>query len=302
MRSAITFLLAFACLLPGAGSGFSFAEEASPPSSLTLRLATFNAWLIPLISEDRERRMAKLPAAVLPLELDILCLQEVWLPADQRKVAASLRKRFPHAVRGKGGLMILSRYPVVSQRFVKFPLHKGLSLGERLAGKGYLDIVVETSCGRLRIITTHLALAFGPDNPRSKQLRLLLDHLGPLRDLPLVLPADLNTWPVEKGRLTRDYQALLAPGLVDANPPVRGHDRVWQPGKPTRLGWPRPEKNDKGWYPDHILFRPGRTGSLVLKRFAMALDTKETAISDHNLLYADLTLTPAPRPSDGETK
>ncbi len=290
MRSAITFLLAFALLAgPAAGD-----EKAPPRKPLALRVASFNAWLIPLVSQDMNARRDKLAGCVRPLALDVLCLQEIWTPQDQRRIATALKPQLPHAVPGKGGLMMVSRYPVVSSRFIKFPLYEGLNFSERIAGKGLLEAVVETPAGRMRVITSHLALAFGPDNPRTKQLHFFLRHLADLRDRPLVVPADLNTWPVEKGRLTADYQALLEPGLIDANPPVLGHDRVWRPGKPTRLGWPRPDKKITGWFPDHILFRSGASGTLTLRKFAMALDTKETAISDHNLLYADFVLTPAP--------
>lgn len=294
MRSATTFLLAFVgAALLHAPLRAEDAPATPVPKSIDLRVATFNVWLIPLFSEDRRRRMERLPAALRALELDVLCLQEAWLSTDQEKIAAALRTTFPHAVRAQGGLMLLSRFPVLASRFIPFPRYKGLSVPEMLANKGLLDAVLQTPGGNLRVVTAHLALTFGPDNPRSKQLQFLIRHVKDKRDLPLVMPADLNTWPVDKGLLTDDYRDLLRPGLIDANPPVRRHDQKWDPGRPTRFEWPRTAGEKDGWYPDHILLRSGRGGTLAVRAFAMALDTPKTALSDHNLLHADVTLTPA---------
>jgi endonuclease/exonuclease/phosphatase family metal-dependent hydrolase len=289
MRSALVLLLAVG-MLAGLRRAVRAEDASARPTSLALRVATYNAWLLPLASRDRSRRLARMPVALRACAVDVLCLQEVWLAADKQRLADALRPSLPHAVQAPGGLMLLSRFPVLSSRYVRFPSYKGLSLVEILSNKGLLDVVLETPCGALRVVTAHTALTFGPDNPRSKQLAFLVAHIAARRDHPLVLPADLNTWPVDEGRLTSDYQDLLRPGLVDANPPVRRHDQKWDPGPATRFAWPRVE-GAAGWYPDHILFRSGETGALALRAFAMTLDTKQTALSDHNLLYADLTLT-----------
>jgi endonuclease/exonuclease/phosphatase family metal-dependent hydrolase len=293
------FLAAVACAVAALAAARPAASEEPPASAHTVRVATFNAWLIPLVAEDRPARLARLPGALRALDLDVVCLQEVWLPADRRAIREALKDVYPHAVLAGGGLMMLSKLPVARSRFVKFPAYKGLSVGELIAAKGLLDATLRTPVGPVRVVTSHLALAFGEDNPRSKQLRFLLDHLKGLRTEPVLLAADLNTWPVDKGRLTDDYRSIIAEGFVDTKPPVRKHDQRWHPGEPTRYGWPREkEKPEKGWYPDHLLFRPGRTLSVKLRAFRMRLDTPETALSDHNLLQADLRLVarkPAPK-------
>lgn len=268
------------------------ADVRKAPSRINLRVGCFNAWLIPLIATDRSDRLARMPAALRALKMDVLCLQEVWTAGDQRALAKALKKQFPHVLRGGGGLMLLSRHPIVQRTWKAFPHFKGLPLQEQLARKGILDAVLETPVGRVRVVTSHLALAFGKDNPRTKQLAFLLRRLAKQRDLPLILAADLNTWPVEHGRLTSDYKAVLRAGLTDAKPPQRSAQGRYDPGLPTRIGWPRPAiKPLRGYYyPDHVFFRATQAQTLRLGRFQLVLDEKRTALSDHNLLLADFTL------------
>ena len=286
-------LLFTALLVPGAR-----ADVRPEPRRINLRVGCFNAWLIPIVATDRSARLKRMPAALRALAMDVLCLQEVWTAGDQRTLSKALAKEFPHALRGGGGLMILSRYPIVERAWVRFPHYKGLPLQEQLARKGLLEAVVRTPVGRVRVVTSHLALAFGADNPRSKQLAFLLRRLAKQRDLPLVLAADLNTWPVRDGQLTPDYLALVRAGLTDAKPPRRGADGRYDPGTPTRIGWPRPRlKPTRGYYyPDHVFFRSTSVQPLALRRFQLTLDEAATALSDHNLLLSDFALSRSPPP------
>ncbi len=272
------------------------AGPPAPATSATLRIATFNAWLIPIVSKDRGARLARMPSALTALDIDVLCLQEVWFGTDQSRLLRALRTTYPHVLRGGGGLMIFSKLKIVDSTWVAFPRYPGLSLAEQLAGKGLLEAIVETPAGRIRVVTSHLALAFGPGNPRTKQLAFLLRRLAKQRDLPLVLAADLNTWPVDQGRLAPDYMRLLQAGFLDVKAPRRDALGRYHPGSPTRIGWPRPaRKPTTGWYPDHVLYRAGTAGKLALTSFRFALDERGTALSDHNLLCAKLKLTALPR-------
>ncbi len=266
-------------------------KEPPAPQATTVRVGCFNTWLIPIVSKDFAARRARMPSALRAQKLDVLCLQEVWTGREQRALARALKQDFPHMVRGGGGLLILSRHPIVDSAWVPFPHFKGLSLGEQLARKGLLEAVIRTPVGRVRVVTTHLALAFGADNPRSKQLAFLLRRLAKQRDLPLVLAGDLNTLPLDAGRLTADYRAVLRAGLVDCNPPIQLASGLFAAKPPTRVGWPRPvRKSLEGWRPDHILVRSGKALSVAVRAFRLALDERSTALSDHNLLRADLRI------------
>ena len=303
-HAAVTALLGLllATTLGGRAAADDGREERAPakppaPGQATrearLRVATFNVWAIPLVSKQRSERLARLPRALRGLALDVVCLQELWMTSDQRDVRKGLKTTHPHSVMGGGGLMLLSRHRIREQRFVRFPDYPGLSMPEQVARKGLLDVVLETPAGLVRVVNTHLALAFGKDNPKLKQLRFLLEHLDDRRKIPVILAADLNVPKVHAQGFSTGYRMLKDADFHDTNPPTKRPDGSWDQGEPTRIGWPRPSgKPAWGFYPDHIAMRAGRTASVSLERFQQALDRQETALSDHNLLYADVVIRP----------
>ena len=290
LRLSLSILLLLALMAAPCAT----ADDGRPrgaDASTRIVVASFNVWLIPLVARAYDSRRERIPGVLRTLRLDVVAVQEAWLASDQRALAEAARPDFPHAALGGGGLMVLSRLPIRSSRFLPFPAYPGLSLPERLARKGLLEAEILTPAGPLRVVTAHLALAFGLDNPRSAQLRFLQAHLAQDTSLPTILAADLNTPPVEGGVLAAEYRALCDAGLRDAKPPVRLPGGAWDPGPPTRIGWPRPEtRPTSGFWPDHILFRSAASGSLDLRSFRLALDQRATALSDHNLLRAEFIL------------
>jgi endonuclease/exonuclease/phosphatase family metal-dependent hydrolase len=251
-----------------------------------------NVWAIPLVSDELGERMRRLPAALRAFDPDVICLQEAWDPIWRGRIERALAPEYASAGSASGGLLLLSRLPILEEGFTPFPPFPGLGLAERMAGKGILQARVKTGEGEVRIVTAHLALAFGADNPRTRQLRWLLEHMEAWRDLPLIVAADLNTPPAREGAWFPDYGEILDRGFVSAHPPVLREDGRWDPGPPTRVGWPRPRRVTRGFWPDHVLFRDGATGALRVVAFRIELDEPDTALSDHNLLLADLALDP----------
>lgn len=296
-------LAAALCLATACADESPTARRSGKHPALHLQVASYNIWAVPLASASRRDRVEKLPAALHPLAIDVLCLQEVWTPGDLERLRDRLKDRWPHAAQGGGGLLLLSRFPITRSRFVPFPVYAGLSLGERLARKGLLDVLLQTGRGPLRVVTSHLALARGPHGPRRRQLDFLLEHLDADRTLPVVLAGDLNTASVQSGVLGEAYRAILDHGFADASPPRRLPGGAFAPPPATRIGWPRPPGQPaRGWSPDYVLFRSGAGARLVLEDFRLALDTQETALSDHNLLLAALRLDRAALPAAKEAR
>jgi endonuclease/exonuclease/phosphatase family metal-dependent hydrolase len=269
------------------------ASPIAPPARKArgeLRIATFNTWAIPGISQDLQARTARMGDALAAFEPDVICLQEVFSDSALARIADGLGPAYTATSGHPGGLVIFSRLPMRSERFTPFPDVRGLSLIERFAKKGILDVVVETEAGALRVVNTHLALAFGPDNPRSRQLLFLLNRLAENPDMPVVVAADLNTPPVRDGRLTDDYLHILALGYESGDPPRPLPDGTFLAGTPTRIGWPRPAEVERVFYPDHILLKRGPGLRLDFTSFGVALADVDTALSDHNLLVADFAI------------
>ena len=288
-------LLSFlaACATPPAPSLPDPSHELPSPAPTaphgTLRAATLNVWALPVVSQDLHERSKRVGPALARFQPDVICLQEVYDPCMRRRIASDLCPSWRPTTVDSPGLMILSRHPLRSVCYTPFPPVPNLSLVERLARKGILEAVVETPAGPARVVTTHLALDFGPGNARSAQLRFLLEHLDRKRDLPLLMPADLNTPPVWDDVLTDDFKAILARGYRSADPPTFDGTRHL-PGSYTRVGWPRPRRVTRAFWPDHILFRDGATTPVTLVSFGVALADRKTAVSDHNLLLADFVL------------
>jgi endonuclease/exonuclease/phosphatase family metal-dependent hydrolase len=192
-------------------------------------------------------------------EADVICLQEVARNdpdiaggADQ---AAELAAHFPEyeGFFGPGvdrpprqfGNLLLSRLPVlqVFRHLLPQPAEAGIKHMQRQA----IEIVVRTSAGPLRVVTTHLEYhsaaqrAAQIERLRALQAEVAANELQPPkpdtspydpvpRPASLVLCGDLNLLPHD-----REYEQLFQPPLVDgwaffrkseSHPPSTGlHDR-----------------------------------------------------------------------------
>lgn len=119
------------------------------PASLSLRVVSFNMWLLPIAAKEVASRRERLGPALAALEPDVLCLQELWDKGAVAALRGTLRPRLPYGEVGGGGLAVASRWPIVDARADAHPHHPSLSLFERLAKKGTLSVVIATP-GQLR--------------------------------------------------------------------------------------------------------------------------------------------------------
>lgn len=264
-----------------------------------IRVGSYNTWLLPIASMELDTRRAKMPDALAALQLDILCLQEVWLEPDRTALAAALAPVLPHAAASSGGLLTLSRWPIRTRHFEKLPASAGLGVVEQLAGKGILDAVVATPWGDVRVINSHLALANGPvaKAARQEQLIHLLDYVAERRDVPVIIGADLNVRSVDGGAASADYRTITEKyGLRDGDPPGRTPEGHLVERAHTRVGWPRHGGMLYHWAPDVILYNGASQLGVSRSASGRALDTPETALSDHNLMWAELLLHPPRTP------
>lgn len=257
----------------------------------TLRAACLNVWGVPLVAQDLEDRLDRMVPALRSLEPDLICLQEVFLASTRARVVEGLGSAYTCTEGTAGGLLIASRFPVEETSFTAFPIHPRLPFAERLARKGFLEAVVVTPAGRLRVVTTHLAAEWSADGPRREQQDLLLEALEARTDVPLLLAGDLNVAVVTARGPTEAWEAFRGRGFEHAEPPRQGADGVWRRPSPTRVGWPRAGAR-RSWTPDHVLLRSTSAVAADFVSFSVGFDTPETAVSDHNLLFATLRLAP----------
>jgi len=261
---------------------------AAASSPVGVRIASYNAWLLPIAASELNRRKRAIPSAIAAEKPDVVCFQEVWLRGHQKELAWSLRKQLPHAAYGAGGLMVLSRFPIGRSDFYPVPVHQELPLTEKIAGKGWLEVDIGTPAGPVRVVNSHLALDLSARRLGHKQqLKALATGLGSgSPDHATLLCADLNMRGfTAQGSPTRALDRFLRLGFSIANA---------FPRQPTRIGWPRPKVVRRWWAPDFVMARSGKRVLATIKAFRRALHTRQKALSDHDLIVVDAELTRAP--------
>ncbi|WP_432839507.1 endonuclease/exonuclease/phosphatase family protein [Dactylosporangium sp. CA-092794] len=251
-----------------------------------LRMLTLNA----LFKGDVRARLAALGAIVERAGYDVVCLQEVMDPRAARRLAAGFaHRRFGGALLVRGGLVLLSRWPVAAAAFVPYPISRPLR-PELLMRKGAQVALLDTPAGRLAVVNTHLSANrdddWSPGNRYSglaraelRRLERALARLGPA--VPLVVTGDLNL-PRESAVLA-EFRA--AAGLRDA---MAGDPRPTYRPTPS---WPTPPAFD------HVLLRsaPGAELKarcrLVFQDELVPLAGGRTAhLSDHYGIETELTI------------
>ena len=289
----ISRLLVLMALTLATACSRAASTESTNAVDTLLRIASFNCWGIPLVAERWRARCSRIPTELEKLNLDVICLQEVWVEGDRTLIANAMAKTHPHAARAKGGLLTLSRWPIVSQHGETFPLHESLSFAERLGAKGFQDLQLLTPAGPLRVINTHLTYAPGENPARTMQLGVLLNYIKRYDGEALVVAGDFNTPTLTWLDATPhvQHQRLLRAGLTDAYVLGRheGTGRArFMPPPNTRVPWPRKYTGHTGWDPDHVLYRSGKSMAMERVSHSLHFDGIDDALSDHILVLAEL--------------
>lgn len=176
-----------------------------------IKIVSFNIWDLPLwYVKNRRQRLVAIGEYLRSLNADIICLQESFDIAhrtllhqilgrdvyqqslgQQRKVAGGLL-----TLDTSGGLVIFSKYPFQSQSFVKFPTSFS-SFVEIFSQKGFLDVVVKSPHGLVRVLNTHLHTEqkYLSRKVRLAQLRQMVEQAS-LQDgwenIPTIFTGDFN--------------------------------------------------------------------------------------------------------------
>jgi endonuclease/exonuclease/phosphatase family metal-dependent hydrolase len=177
---------------------------------MAIRLLTFNT----LFFGQVRARLRALGNFIERSDLHVVCLQEVVWRRDLA-LLREITRSLPHAAYArhgpavKGGLVILSRWPIEEQRYVVFRARsaKGWPNLDRLLSKGLLVTRIRVRDAPLVLVNTHLlantdgdwaptnAYARG-EHAELKQLTAVLLELG--AEMPVVVAGDFNvprgTW------------------------------------------------------------------------------------------------------------
>jgi endonuclease/exonuclease/phosphatase family metal-dependent hydrolase len=247
-----------------------------------LRLLTLNA----LMRGDVRPRLRILAARLERADYDVVCLQEVMVRANAGLIRRLARSYGYHlhtgAVLLHGGLVVLSRRPLVGHRFARYPVTRPVR-PELIMRKGAQVALVDAAGGTLAVVNTHLSAnragSWSTGNRYTRvqrgelrRLAAVVSGIDPV--LPVVLVGDLNV-PRTSPMLA---EFLAAAGLVDA----RAGDTA--PTYRPTPAFPSPPALD------HVLLRPGLTARtrLVFQDPVALPGGRAVYLSDHYGVEAEL--------------
>ncbi|MDC5851691.1 sphingomyelin phosphodiesterase [Vibrio europaeus] len=190
-------------------------EEQVENDDSTLKLMTYNIWALPVIASHIGDRYDLIPEYVKGY--DVLALQEVFA-SGRDAFLRELAKEYPYQTKMldkeginiyDGGVMIVSRYPIVNQAQYVFPDCTGTDC---FADKGVNYAEVIKGGKAYHVFATHTA-SFDTDTARDyrqrqfKQIRQLATSLNIPKTDTVVYSGDFN---VNKLKFPGDYQQMIA--------------------------------------------------------------------------------------------
>ncbi|MGY0217509.1 sphingomyelin phosphodiesterase [Endozoicomonadaceae bacterium StTr2] len=192
-----------------------------------LKIMTYNIWALPAIASHIGDRLDIIPDYVKGY--DVLALQEVFA-SGRDDFLRELAKEYPYQTRMldkeganiyDGGVIIVSRYPIVNQAQYVFPDCSGTDC---FADKGVNYAEVIKGGKAYHVFATHTA-SFDTDIAREnrqrqfKQIRALATSLKIPANETVVYSGDFN---VNKRKFPQDYQQMIA-NLSAVEPEYSGY-------------------------------------------------------------------------------
>ena len=256
------------------------APLPQPGNSGTLRVLTFNCQGLPAgIAAHRAERMALIAPAILALDPppDVVCLQEVWVTADQQLLLKALAdggltygEGSPDALVVGSGLVFASRWPITHIHNEPYRVAGAPWFSDWWSRKGYILASIETPHGEVVIVNTHCHASYG----------------------------NSETEPYRVAQLAQLATAVLDDDEVHSHPRLVCGDLNCQPGSvpfdllAARLGLTATAA-DAGRI-DHVLAADGlrvEHGQVALQDTVEVAPGVSSTLSDHAAWLADVTFT-----------
>lgn len=172
---------------------------------IDLEVMSYNIWNLPLLTPRGSfKRMQKIAFFLKEVSTDIICLQEVWSLRTRKLLTETLENVYTtksnnviHRMYRKwldfssqhGGLFTLSKFPIISEKFIRFGV-AGPFWTEWIGDKGFLETILNTPWGVLRVINTHLHQPL--PSIRYQQLKNIFSYLEADQETPTIVAGDFN--------------------------------------------------------------------------------------------------------------
>jgi sphingomyelin phosphodiesterase len=202
-------------------------------------LAAFNVflrWRWPIFADGQRHRAEKLAPYLDDPSFDAVALCELFDPASRERLLELLRPSFPFRtrlvggeqsgwLRGNGGVMVLSRWPIEIDAERVF--HPRAPLEERFVNKGVVYARIVKRGRRVHVFAVHAYARWRAHAVRRRQIETVAQFVR-ARDIPhdepVLIAGDLN---IHRG-CHEDYRAML--DTLDAHHPIIiGHDSTYDP-------------------------------------------------------------------------
>jgi len=277
-------------------AGFSVDVRSIDLLPEEFKVLSWNTWGLPvaLPGHDHERRFPLIADSLHAYAADIVCLQETFHPDLRNQLIEKLGKEYfgyqdyrcstaiiPFVNKDcYGGLMTLSRYPIISEYFFKYPVTEATSVIERIGAKGFLFSVIQAGPLTLHVINTHLYAGYDAfaEARRMEQI-IFMDSL--LRTLPeyglhpTLLAGDLNAQhPDMACSQVYDYVASCME-FTDTKRHISRMDLTSDAGVNAYIS-----KKEIPSKLDYVFYKPAANGAVTVKHTGRCFD-RGRPVSDH---------------------
>lgn len=268
---------------------------------MELKILSFNIWDLPLFFvKNRKARIRGTAEYLKNLDADIICLQESFDINNRLFLKDSLtddyymagdteetrRLLFFKLFDMSGGLVIFSKFPILESNFISYSRLFNSAVGEVLARKGFLEAIIKTPKGKVRILNTHLheETPFFGQTVRMSQLAKLFG-LVKQDELPTILTGDFN----EEALMHQDkFSALFdSRGFTHPIKSVLASDvaPTYRPGNPYVDNWINRTSISKRF--DYILVKGMDKLGLVATKYEPQIINPP--LSDHDPILLELS-------------
>jgi len=278
-----------------------------------MRVISYNTWglPIPVAKSDQSFRFRLIPYALNQTNADIICLQETFHPELRNRILSRFnnynflsdhecdkRKLLFIKTDCHGGLMTLSKYPVLDESFHEFPISNRGNFIEDIGAKGVLISKIEKGRDTVYILNTHLYAGESSkaESIRLSQLKYINNLIQKLGDVNIILAGDLNFenpeiyWNQDlKAQLCYKYM-IDQMGFIDSDFQFSEASCTINP----KIN-PYTKAQDRLKKLDYIMVL-NSLGKVIQIEDAKALAMKEWIYSDHLAWLTDIRLTSKIKP------
>lgn len=261
-----------------------------------IHVISYNTWGLPvsLKGHNQQQRFEDMASPLLESNPDILALQETFHPELRKKILTRLTNQYYifsdyHCQRAVlpfvimdcfGGLMTLSKHPIIEERFYKYPISDESNIIEKIGGKGFLISRVLFGKQIINVINTHL---YSGDHIKAEKTRMaqmefmkeILDMDTSFHQNPSILLGDFNIHHPDVAASEVYTFIVQNMGFSDSKPHITAADFTIDQSCNVYVG-----KKEKRTKLDYIFLRmPGKSSFDILDQ--RRLFTSNTTLSDH---------------------